>query len=235
MTDTVIPSHLLENEQEPVHGVIFDMDGLLLDSESLAMEALVFAAKDLNYDVPMSFCRKMIGVPADGCRKMVRDTYGDDFPLERFFELQEVHLRNFVDTGKLALKKGVIPLLDLLDTYKLPRAIATSSSRVRTDHHLKLVNLFDRFDAIVTRDDVSKGKPDPEPYLTAARKIGINPANALALEDSHSGARAAHAAGIRVIVVPDLLEATDEIRGKALAVVKDLTIVETYLRHVLTS
>lgn len=234
MTDTVFPAHLLKHKQEPVHGVVFDMDGLLLDSESLAMEALVFAARDLNYDIPMSFCRTMIGVPADGCRTMVRKTYGQDFPLERFFELQEVHLRNFVDTGKLALKKGVLPLLDLLDTYKIPRAIATSSSRVRTDHHLKLINLFHRFNAIVTRDDVSKGKPDPEPYLTAAKKIGVNPAHALALEDSHSGARAAHAAGIRVIVVPDLLEATDEIRGKALAIVQDLSIVEAYLKHAIT-
>ncbi|WP_029603482.1 HAD family hydrolase [Kozakia baliensis] len=231
MPSETIPAHLLSEKSAPIHGVVFDMDGLLLDSETLAMEALVDAARDLNYDMPLSFCRRMIGVPADGCRKLVQESYGEDFPLNDFFERQEVHLRNYVDTGRLVLKTGVTPLLDLLDKMKLPRAIATSSSRYRTMHHLKLVGLDQRFDAIVTRDDVAQGKPNPEPYLTAAKKIGVEPDYCLALEDSHSGARAAHAAGIRVIVVPDLLDPTDEIRGKALAIVKDLNVVISYLEH----
>jgi len=217
---------------QPIDGVIFDMDGLLLDSESLAMDALVSAGAALGVDMPMSFCRGMIGVPADGCRTMVRETYGADFPIDDFFRLQEEHLRDFVDAGRLLLKNGVEPLLDYLDAHKIPRAIATSSSRYRTDHHLKLVGLFDRFDAIVTRDDVSRGKPDPEPYLTAAKKIGIDPRLCLALEDSHSGARAAHAAGIRVIVIPDMLEPNDEIRGKALEIMHDLHAALEYIKTV---
>lgn len=228
--ETVLDT-MLATKPAPIRGVIFDMDGLLLDSETLAMDALVAAGDELGYDMLASFCRRMIGLPADDCRRLVQDNYGADFPLEQFFARQEVHLRNFVDTGRLALKTGVEPLLDLLDRLKLPRAIATSSSRYRTDHHLKLVGLDGRFDAIVTRDDVSRGKPNPEPYLTAARKIGIAPEFCLALEDSHNGARAAHAAGIRVIVVPDLLEATDEIRGKALAVVDDLHTVRAYIER----
>lgn len=218
--------------QRPVKAVIFDMDGLLLDSESLAMDALVSAASSLGYDMPLSFCRKMIGVPADGCRTLVRETYGPDFPIDAFFKAQEVHLREFVDSGRLILKNGVLPLLDYLDAHNIPRAIATSSSRYRTDHHLELVGLLPRFHAIVTRDDVSQGKPNPEPYLTAAAKLGMAPEDCLALEDSHSGARAAHAAGIRVIVIPDLLEPTDEIREKALAIMEDLHGAQRYLESV---
>ncbi|MFT8674859.1 MAG: HAD family phosphatase [Acetobacter sp.] len=233
MTDQIVFSPDLaltvQKDAPPVHGVVFDMDGLLLDSETLAMDALVAAGHDLGHDVPMAFCRRMIGVPADGCRKLVRDTYGADFPLERFFEQQEVRLRDFVDTGRLALKNGVLPLLDLLDRRGLPRAIATSSSRYRAEHHLRLVGLDTRFDAIVTRDDVSRGKPDPEPYLKAAKAIGVAPHACLALEDSHSGAMAAHAAGIRVIVVPDLLEPTPDVRARALAIVQDLHAVRTWL------
>ncbi|MBO1324981.1 HAD family phosphatase [Acetobacter sp. TBRC 12305] len=235
MTDQTVFSPelalLAQKDAPPVHGVVFDMDGLLLDSETLAMEALVDAGRDMGHDVPMAFCRRMIGVPADGCRKLVRDTYGADFPLERFFEQQEVRLRGYVDTGRLALKDGVLPLLDLLDRLGLPRAIATSSSRYRAEHHLRLVGLDTRFDAIITRDDVSRGKPNPEPYLKAARTIGVEPPYCLALEDSHSGAMAAHAAGIRVIVVPDLLEPTQDVRAKALAIVRDLHVVRTWLEN----
>ncbi|GAA4501326.1 HAD family hydrolase [Gluconacetobacter tumulicola] len=231
MTGYPIPTHLSPSAFQAVKGVIFDMDGLLLDSETLAMDALAEAGTDLGYDVPLAFCRGMIGMPADICRQMVHDTYGTDFPLERFFALQEEHLRRYVDSDRLVLKKGVIPLLDLLDRLGLPRAIATSSSRYRTDHHLELVGLLTRFDAIVTRDDVTRGKPNPEPYLTAAEKIGIAPEACLALEDSHNGARAAHAAGIPVIVVPDLLTPTEDIREKALAIVNDLDHVRHWLEQ----
>ncbi|MFT4114031.1 HAD family hydrolase [Silvibacterium sp.] len=215
----------------PVHAVIFDMDGLLLDSERLAIDALVSAGKTVGYEMPYSFCRKMVGVAADGCRKLVRETYGPEFPLEEFFRAQEVILRELVDTGKLTLKKGVEPLLDYLEQNRVPRAIATSSSRVRTDHHLKMIGIFHRFDAIVTRDDVTNGKPNPEPYLTAAGRLGFSPDDCLALEDSHSGARAAHAAGIRVIVIPDLLEPNEEIREKALEIMEDLHGALSYIQR----
>lgn len=218
------------SQLRPVRGVIFDMDGLLLDSESLAMDSLVSAAKELGYDMPLSFCRRMIGVPADICRELVLTTYGKDFPLKAFFDLHEVHLRQLVDSGKLQLKTGVLELLDYLDAKQIPYAIATSSSRIRTDHHLALVGIFSRFKYIVTRDDVKQGKPHPEPYLTAAAKLGIAPEDALALEDSHNGVRAAHAAGIRVIMVPDLLGPDDEMHGKVQQVANDLHQVLDYLR-----
>ncbi len=213
----------------PVRAVIFDMDGLLLDSETLAMESLVSAGTALGYDIPYSFCRRMIGMPADTCREMVLSTYGRDFPLQQYFQVHEEHLRQLVDGGRLGLKKGVVELLDYLDRHGIPRAIATSSSRSRTDHHLDLVGLTARFDHIVTRDDVSKGKPWPEPYLTAADKLGVPPAECLALEDSYNGVRAAHAAGIRVIMVPDLLDPIEEMHEKALHVVEDLHRVVDYL------
>ncbi|MBU2654313.1 HAD family hydrolase [Acidomonas methanolica] len=232
MTDRTRAETSLPARTTPIRGVVFDMDGLLLDSETLAMDALEEAARDLGHDMPLSFCRRMIGVPADGCRKLVREEYGADFPMERFFQLQEEHLRRYVDTGRLVLKEGVEPLLELLDELQLPRAIATSSSRYRADHHLKLAGLDGRFDAVVTRDDVTRGKPDPEPYLKAAERIGVAPEDGLALEDSHSGALAAYAAGFRVVVVPDLLPPSEDVREKAFAVVESLLHVRDWLRRV---
>ncbi|GAN54913.1 HAD family hydrolase [Tanticharoenia sakaeratensis] len=216
----------------PIDGVIFDMDGLLLDSETLAMEAMEAAGRSMGYDMPLSFCRRMIGIPADQCRQLVRDTFGEDAPVEGLFEAQEVALRAMVDAGRLVTKEGVVPLLDYLDAERMPRAIATSSSRYRADHHLGLVGLLERFDVIVTRDDVTRGKPDPEPYLLAASKIGVAPAQCLALEDSPSGARAAQAAAIRTIVVPDLISAPDDVRARALFVLDDLHGALDYLKDV---
>ncbi|MGI4747637.1 MAG: HAD family hydrolase [Janthinobacterium lividum] len=213
----------------PINAVIFDMDGLLLDTESLAMDALVSAGDALGYDMPPAFCYLMIGAPADRCRELVVEKYGADFPLQRYFDLQEAHLRALVDEGKMSLKAGVVDLLDYLDAHGIKRAIATSSSRTRTDHHLALMGIAQRFGAIVTRDDVARGKPHPDPFLTAAGKLGVEPGMCLALEDSYNGIRAAHAAGMRVIMVPDLLEPTEEMHTKAHRVVQSLHDVIHFL------
>lgn len=216
----------------PVKGIVFDMDGLLMDSETVAMRSLATAGDALGYDMPIDFCRKMIGVPADICRKLVFDTYGEDFPLEQYFQTHEEHLRQMVDNGELELKKGAAELLDYLDEQHIPYAIATSSSRYRADHHLELVGIQGRFVKVVTRDDVSKGKPDPEPYLTAAAALGVPQENVLALEDSYNGVRAAVAAELRVIMIPDILPPTEEMHSKALAVYDSLHQVIDYLQSV---
>lgn len=212
-----------------IDAVIFDMDGLILDTESLAMDALVSAGAELGYDMPRSFCHLMIGAPADRCRALVVERYGAEFPLERYFDLQEIHLRRLVDAGRMQLKRGVLELLDWLDAHRIRRAIATSSSRARTDHHLGLMGIAQRFEHIVTRDDVARGKPNPDPFLTAAGKLGVAPAHCLVLEDSYNGIRAAHAAQMRVIMVPDLLDPTDEIRDLAHRVVTSLHDVIAFL------
>ena len=214
---------------EPIEAVIFDMDGLLLDSETLSMEASMSAAAALGHDMPRAFCHSMIGSPVDRCREMIAARYGAAFPLERYVALQHEHLTALVEGGGLTLKAGVAELLDALDRRGLTRAIATSSGRARTLHHLGRVGLAHRFGAIVTRDEVSRGKPHPEPFLTAAAALGVRPEACLALEDSHNGVRAAHAAGMRVIMVPDLLEATADMRGMAHRVVESLHDVMRFI------
>ena len=206
----------------PIEAVIFDMDGLLLDSETLSMEALHSAGVALGVDMPPAFCRGMIGSSVDLCRAMIRERYGDGFPLDRYFALHGEHLDALVASGRLALKDGVMALLDALDRRGLPRAVATSSGRARALHHLERAGIAGRFARIVTRDDVSRGKPDPEPYLAAAAGLEVAPTACLALEDSHTGVRAAHAAGMRVVMVPDLLQPTAEMHEKAHRIVRSL-------------
>nr|QQZ51762.1 HAD family hydrolase [Phenylobacterium glaciei] len=117
---------------------------------------------------------------------------------------------------------GVPELLDLLDQLRLPRAIATSSSRPTVERHLTAHGLTDRFDAIICRGDYETGKPAPDPFLKAAERLGVAPRLCLALEDSHIGVRSAAAAGMMTVMVPDLLEPTPELAALGIVVAGNL-------------
>jgi HAD superfamily hydrolase (TIGR01509 family) len=129
----------------------------------------------------------------------------------------------------LRCKLGAVELLDTLDQFRLPRAIATSSSRRTVERHLTAYNLMGRFAEIVGHGDYERGKPAPDPFLKAAARLGVEPDLCLALEDSHNGVRAASSAGMMTIMVPDLLEPTDEIRGLCTFVVRDLHEVHSLI------
>lgn len=206
----------------PFDAVVFDMDGLLLDSESIALLGMQDAALEQGIDMPAELRRQMIGMPADSCRKLVADRYGSAVDIERLFASATRHLEGYVQSGALRVKPGVRALLDALDRLRLPRAIATSSGRRRAQHHLEIVGLFDRMDTVVTRDDVARGKPHPDLYLEAARRLGLAPSRCLAFEDSYNGVHAAAAAGMPVIMVPDLLTPTAEMYATALSVLGSL-------------
>ncbi len=212
-----------------IQAVLCDMDGLLLDSERLSMRALAEAGAALGASLPPAFCHAMIGSPMDVCAAMVRAREGESFPVERFTALHETLLGGFVDSGLLATRPGTEALLDTLDRLALRRAVVTSSARARATHHLRAVGILDRFDLVISRDEVQRGKPDPEPYLLAARRLQVPISACLALEDSHNGVRSAHNAGICVIMVPDLLPPIPEMHDKVWHVMPDLHAVAALL------
>ena len=118
----------------------------------------------------------------------------------------------------MAVKAGVAELLDYLDEAGIPRAVATSSGHPTVKRTLGPVGLLDRFQTIVAAGDYARGKPNPDPFLTAAARLGADPTGCLALEDSHNGVRAGYAAGMMTVMVPDLLEATAEMRSLCVAI-----------------
>ncbi|MDZ4317899.1 MAG: HAD family phosphatase, partial [Phenylobacterium sp.] len=139
------------------------------------------------------------------------------------------HFYQLAET-QLCLKAGVIELLDLLDETALPRGIATSSRHQDAEHHLATQDLRQRFHTVVAQGDYARGKPNPDPFLTAAARLGVAPEFCLALEDSHNGVRAAAAAGMMTIMVPDLLDPTEEMRSLCIRIARDLHEVVDLVR-----
>jgi HAD superfamily hydrolase (TIGR01509 family) len=213
--------------RQPV-AVVFDMDGLLFDTETLYQEAGVLAARDMALEMTPELFRSMVGLPWHATGAMLTKHFGPSFDVDAFAETWRGHFSVIVET-RLALKPGVLELLDKLDEHKLPRAIATSSSHETAQHHLAFHNLAGRFHHVVASGDYAAGKPAPDPYLMAADRLGVAPGLCLALEDSYNGVRSASAAGMMTIMVPDLLEPTDEISGLCTLIARDLHAVRALL------
>jgi beta-phosphoglucomutase-like phosphatase (HAD superfamily) len=204
-----------------VKAVVFDMDGLLFDTESLYREAMQATALRFGVEMSDATFLRMIGLPAEASRLLLIDHYGSDFDVERFW-IESATIFRALGEGRRYLKPGVVELLDRIDALKLTRAIATSSGHGSVERNLTRHGLTARFHAIVAHGDYTRGKPNPDPYMVAAERLGVAPEHCLALEDSHNGVRSAAAAGMMTVMVPDLLPPDDDIRKLCVRVVRDL-------------
>jgi HAD superfamily hydrolase (TIGR01509 family) len=212
-----------------VAAVVFDMDGVLFDTETLYEKAALAAAREVGIDMTSEFFRSTIGSPWPVIRGQLLEHYGPDLAVD---ELSAASRRIFhaLTEEQWLLKPGVVEMLDLLDELKLPRAVATSSMRATVERHLQRHDLVSRFHGIVAHGEYERHKPHPDPFLKAAEVLGIAPHLCLAIEDSHHGVRSAAAAGMMTVMVPDLLPATDEICALCLHVAQDLHEVGRLVR-----
>jgi HAD superfamily hydrolase (TIGR01509 family) len=211
-----------------VRAVVFDMDGLLVDTEQVVFAAMCAAAEGLGTEMPFELFKRLVGLPGGASDLIVREHFGEGFDMAAWRERVGGHFQA-IAAGGVALKAGVVELLDLLDAKGLPRAIATSSTRAAVQHSLGGHGLIGRFDAVVSRELQTRHKPHPDPFLKAAEALGAEPADCLALEDSHNGVRAAAAAGMMTVMVPDLLDPTEEMLALALHIARDLHEVREML------
>jgi HAD superfamily hydrolase (TIGR01509 family) len=213
----------------PVEAVILDMDGLLLDTEPVYRNAFIAAAASLGFKLCEDFYQGMVGLADNECFALVQDHLGPTLPMPQYRREVATWMQQLLSAG-IPLKPGATELMDDLAHRGLPTAVATSTNRLTAESHLRRSGLFHRFDAIVTWEDVERGKPHPDLFLKAAREIGVKPQRCVVLEDSPLGIRGAQAAGTMPIMVPDLLAPTEELRKMCVAVVKDLHEVRMLLR-----
>jgi HAD superfamily hydrolase (TIGR01509 family) len=184
--------------------VIFDMDGLMLDTEPLAARAWGDAATALGVEFDMTLALAMVGRNFPDCATMVRAHYSAGYPVDALLGRWHAAYDELVEREGLTVKPGVRELLDWLEAGSIPRAVATSTRRERARAKLIRTSLLPRFQEIVGGDEVARGKPHPDIYIETARRLHVSAGDCLVLEDSEPGVRAALAAGMTPIMVPDM-------------------------------
>jgi HAD superfamily hydrolase (TIGR01509 family) len=208
----------------PVGAVIFDLDGLLLDTERLSRRAWLAGAADLGVDVSIAALDTIIGRRRAEVEHEFREALGAGFDVDALYARHGVHYHAELDatTPELLRKPGVLDLLDWLDAAGVPFAIATSTLGPGAASKLARAELADRFRVVVTGEQVARSKPEPDIYVEAARRLGVAPAYCVAFEDSDLGLEAAMAAGMRAVAVPDLKPLPDDVLRRTHAVIASL-------------
>jgi HAD superfamily hydrolase (TIGR01509 family) len=212
-----------------IGAVIFDMDGLMFDTERIAVDSWIAAAKEAGYSIGISQILRTVGMTREGTRDVLLEQYGEDFP---FTTIRDRRLQLAAETIRahgVPMKAGLRELLDFLRDRRVPMAVASSSERRRVLALLSACDLVGFFSALVSGEDAARGKPDPEIFLKAATAIGRAPEHCLVLEDSVNGIAAAYAAGMIPIAVPDLVPLDEATRAKASEVFENLSQVKAYL------
>ncbi|WP_170923055.1 HAD family hydrolase [Candidatus Enterococcus palustris] len=215
-----------------IDGVIFDMDGLLFDTELIYYQSTQKIADAMNFPYSKEVYLEFLGVSDEEVQENYHRIY-QDFGKEKVDEFIQ---RSYDDTyqvfesGEVPLKEGVLELLDFLEQEEIPRIVASSNVRPAIELLLDGAGIKERFSGIVSAEDVTRAKPDPEIFQKALANLGTKADNTLIFEDSFHGVTAADAAGIPVIMVPDLLAPTNEIKEKTLEIFESLTQVPAYLK-----
>jgi beta-phosphoglucomutase len=187
---------------ERISAFVFDMDGLMVDSEPLAREAWRILLADLGHALDARTVDAMLGLRLADSARLVKDSLRLSIPLEQIMQKRIEIFLNAI-AGNVVPMSGLLMLLDAVDERGLRRAVATSSPSQTTPVVLREIGVPSGFDVIVTGDMVRRGKPAPDIYLAVAKALGLAPVECLALEDSPNGISAAKAAGMRCIAVPN--------------------------------
>lgn len=209
-----------------IKGVLFDMDGLMLDTERIGLKAWLKAGEVLDFPViDAEFVNLIRGRNIADSRKIIGEKYGSLVDYDTAKAFKDKYTDDFIKENGVPVKYGLIELLNELKKRNIPSAVATSTAREKASQYLKLAGVYEYFSAMVCGDEVKHSKPDPEIFLKASKKIGVKPENCIVLEDSPYGIEAGFKAGCMPVMIPDLTAPTEKEQSLCKAILKDLSEV----------
>ena len=221
----------LDNYPQRPQAVIFDMDGLMIDSERVTFEGYVIECEKRGYVMQESFYRNILGLPRPSIYRVFREQFGEAFPIEEIIEKVHQYMAMVFKTKGVPIKPGLIELLTYLKQEGIKTMVATSSDRQRVDTILSSAKLDGYFNDSICGDEIKRGKPFPDVFLTACEKLGVSVEQAIVLEDSQAGIQASYAAGIPVICVPDMKQPDPEYVEKATFIMPSLYDILAYIKQ----
>jgi beta-phosphoglucomutase len=205
-----------------INAVVFDMDGLMLDTEPIYKATWQQASAELGFELDDQFYSRFTGRTSADCERELVRRFGTDFPMSRFRERWQELWRLSIEDGGISTKTGLPEFLSFVKDEALLSAVATSTEANLAEFSLRNAGIAHRFDALVSGDQIARGKPAPDIYLEAARRLGCDPVECVALEDSDAGVLAASAAGMVTVCIPDLKPPSDEAAAAAARVLASL-------------
>lgn len=209
--------------------MIFDMDGVLFDTQRIYYKIWFQVADRLGLSDITQPAKMCIGTNRSYQFSILKEHYGENFPIEEFYSLKDKMYMEYVEEHGVPLKSGTIEILEFLKANKAKVAIASSSRRQMVENHLAQHNIGRYFDKIVGGDMVEHSKPSPDIYLKACQVMDLNPKDCYAVEDSYNGIKAAHSAGLKPVMIPDMQPYNDEIGRIVFGKFDSLTEFRDYL------
>ncbi|NCB91207.1 MAG: HAD family phosphatase [Clostridia bacterium] len=213
-----------------IRGVVFDMDGLMVDTERVIKYSWDVTGEKLGYEKFGDNILNTLGKNRVQRNQYFLEKYGEDFPLQSFLDGYHQVYYEYEKKNGIPKKKGLMELLNLLKERDIPMAVATSTYKEHTVPELEKQGILSYFQEIITGDMVTNGKPDPEIYRKACQRLHILPQEAIALEDSYNGVRSAWNAGMKVIMIPDLLEDDGPVKECLYGKMKSLSMVCRWIK-----
>lgn len=217
-----------------IKAVIFDMDGLMFDTEALAKEAWFRVGAKLGYPITEAHIARIRGSTPAASAAVFREAFGAGFDYPRAKAMRNAMVEEVIDRQGVPIKHGLVGLLEQLDRHGLKAAVASSSPRKTVEKYLALAGISRYFSCIVGAEDVTRSKPAPDAFLLAAHRLQIPPDACLVLEDSGNGLQGAHHAGMKVICIPDIALPPKECLSLASAAFPDLTYVFDWIMAIST-
>lgn len=211
-----------------MQAVIFDMDGILIDSEQLVVKCWKEIGEKNGIEGIEQVAYECIGTNQTKSEEIFKKHYGEEFWFQTYRKEVSENYTKHINEGGVPMKPGVFGLLEYLKLSGVKIGLASSTRRARVEEQLEMAGIMDYFDAIVCGDMVSKSKPEPDIFLECCRQLGSNASETYVIEDSYNGIRAASRAGMKPIMVPDLLEPTEEMIQLSKEILHDLNEVKLY-------